>query len=105
MRTHSVTAWGREGCQLVKSASYEQSRKPVHALEHAMPSAAAVLAWLEAHATEIAIQAIPPDRRQKNRAIVQYRDAAGGIQAVGGANIRAALWRAGMRLRAAERQL
>ena len=43
------------------------------------PSAGAILAWLEAHAVEILVQAIPAGRRRKNRAILQYRDVDGEV--------------------------
>ena len=61
------------------------------------PSAGAILAWLEAHGTELVIQSIPAGRRRKNRAILQYRDVDGEVRAVGGATIAAAVWKAAVR--------
>lgn len=62
------------------------------------PSAGAILAWLERHA----VQEIPAGRRPKNRAILQFRDEAGEVRAVGGATIAAAVWKAQIRLEASE---
>lgn len=64
------------------------------------PSAGALLSWLEAHAVEILIQAIPRGHRPKNRCVVQFRDQAGGIRAVGGASIAGAVRRAQLRMEA-----
>ena len=66
-----------------------------HLLGHRnQPSAVEILDWLEAHAAGIVLQQIPIGRRAKNRAIVQYRDAAGEVKAVGARCIAAAVWRA-----------
>jgi hypothetical protein len=52
---------------------------------------------LEGHAVELVIQAIPAGRRPKNRCVLQYRDWAGEIQAVGAACISTAVWKAEVR--------
>ena len=61
------------------------------------PSAGAILAWLERHASTLVVQQISRARRQKNRAILEYRDEGGGIHTVGGATIAAAVWKAEIR--------
>lgn len=66
------------------------------------PSAGAILAWLERHASTLVVQEIPAGRRPKNRAILQFRDEAGEVRAVGGATIAAAVWKAQIRLEASE---
>jgi len=75
--------------------------KPLFARQN-RPSAGAILAWLEGHAVGLVIQPIRPGRRPKNRCVLQFRDASGEVCAVGGASIAGAVWRARIRLEAAQ---
>jgi len=64
-------------------------------------AAAAILAWLEAHAADVLIQEIPAGGRPKNRVVLTYRGAGSEIKSVGGPSIAGAVWRARIRLEAA----
>src|ERR1039458_9545676 len=68
----------------------------------AIPSAGAILCWLEGHAVEILVQAIPAGRRPKRRCVVQFRDVDGTVRTVGACNIAHVVWRAQLRLEAAQ---
>lgn len=56
-----------------------------------------ILTWLERNATQMIVQQIPVCRRSKNRCIVQYRDAAGELQSVGGRSLADAVAKAQVR--------
>jgi hypothetical protein len=64
-----------------------------------MPMQPNAIAWLDAHATQVVFQAISPGRRTKNRVLLQYRGHDGQTQAVGGASLGQAVWRAILRSR------
>ena len=99
MRTHSEAAGGRGSQESMPSRAYGLDTGHVTRVgTRAIPSAGAILAWLERHA----VQEIPAGRRPKNRAILQFRDEAGEVRAVGGATIAAAVWKAQIRLEASE---
>ena len=99
MSTHSGTAWGRGSQESMPSRAYGlDTGHGTRVGTRAIPSAGAILAWLERHA----VQEIPAGRRPKNRAILQFRDEAGEVRAVGGATIAAAVWKAQIRLEASE---
>ena len=99
MRTHSEAAGGRGSQESMPSRAYGlDTGHGTRVGTRAIPSAGAILAWLERHA----VQEIPAGRRPKNRAILQFRDEAGEVRAVGGATIAAAVWKAQIRLEASE---
>ena len=98
MSTHSEPAGGRESQESMPSRAYGlDSGHGTRVGTRAIPSAGDTLAWLEGHAVELVIQAIPAGRRPKNRCVLQYRDWAGEIQAVGAACISTAVWKAEVR--------
>jgi hypothetical protein len=66
-----------------------------------LPSAGAILEFLEANATQILIQSIDAGRRRKNRVIVGFRRPDGTADACGGLTIRHAVARAQFRVQAA----
>jgi hypothetical protein len=67
------------------------------AVTERVPSAVEILDWIERKAESIFIQPIPPGRRAKNRAVVQFRDSAGEVKAIGAPTIAAAVARARLR--------
>jgi hypothetical protein len=97
VRTHSEAAGGRGSQESMPSRAYGlDTGHGTRVGTRAIPSAGAILAWLERHASTL-VQEIPAGRRPKNRAILQYRDEAGEVRAVGGATIAAAVWKAEVR--------
>lgn len=86
-----------DGGQNTLKTNGEQTRESLLGRQK-RPFAVEILAWLEAHASDLVIQRLAPGRRQKNRCIVQFRDRAGEMRVVGGTTIAGAVWRAQIRL-------
>ncbi len=64
-------------------------------------TAAAILNWLDRHARQILIQDLSPDRRQKNRVVLEYQPPnATELEVIGGASLASAVCRAQLRIAA-----
>jgi hypothetical protein len=88
-------AGGRTQQQQMESTNYVSGSQPrTRFCTHALPTATEILGWLETNAESLFIQTITSGRRAKNRAVVQFRDSAGEVKAVGGVSIAAAVARA-----------
>lgn len=60
-------------------------------------TAAEALAWLDRYAIRIDFQELAPERRRKNRVILQYRNHLSGREAVGARTIAGAILKAARR--------
>lgn len=105
MKPPSLIAGGRGSQVPVASvACGSESSQRTRFGTHPLPSACEILDWIERNAESIFIQQIAPGKRPKNRAVVQYRDDAGEVKAVGGATICAAVARARVRRQVLEEE-